>query len=391
MEKNNKSYTNFSFEDFLQDEYFISSVKKPTPESAAYWECFCGGNQNIKNFEEAKSFIKSINQYHQTLSLDEINNIKQRIYKKKGRSRRLFYLSVAAAAVIALLVYLRFHGADYLTEKQDITVFADINRPDTKTGEIRLVLSDDQTVLIDRKETVISYDTAGIVADKEIIAQNETAGFNQLIVPYGKRSILTLADGTKVWVNSDSRLIYPASFDKKREIFVDGEIYIEVAEETNRPFVVRTKDIDVQVLGTRFNVTAYDADSERKIVLVSGSVQITSKKDNEVVRLLPEQMYLSENGQSQVVNVDIQRYISWIEGIYYCENENLGGILQRLSRYYGVEIACDPTIAEVVFSGKLDLKDNLSDICEGISFTLPVSYTQQDGKYIISKIKKSEH
>ena len=390
-EVSDKKYSGFSFEDFLQDDYFISSMKTPTSETSKYWDQFRKRNQNLSNFEAAKSFIESINQYHCTLSLKEIDQIKQGIRKRSSRKKRierLWYLTVGAAAGIALMIYFNFRGNEDMTAKPDIAAFAEMTRANAKTKEIQLVLSDEQTILFDRKETSITYDSTGIVVDKHVIAQNESTGYNRLIVPLGKRSILNLPDGTKIWVNSDSRLIYPVSFaDDRREIFVDGEIYIEVAEESNRPFVVRTKEMDVQALGTRFNVTAYDEDHEKKIVLVSGSVQIVSKKNETITQLNPDQMYCSENGQARVEQVDTQKYISWIDGFYYCENESLETILQRLSRYYGVEIVCDSSVAEVIFSGKLDLKENLSDIFEGISFTLPISYSENDGQYVISGIK----
>lgn len=389
-----KNYLEFSFEDFLQDDYFISSMKKPTPETSEFWEQFRKGNQNLMNFEAAKAYVESINQYHSTLSLEEIDDMRRAIHKKKNRmirNRRMYYWGVgAAAAGIALLIFFKFQGADNmdsLSSKPDIATFAETLLSDTKTGEIQLVLSDEQTIFFDRKETVITYDTTGIVVDKEVIAKSETTGFNQLIVPLGKRSILHLPDGTKVWVNSDSRLIYPVSFaNDRREIYIDGEIYIEVTEDTRRPFVVRTRDIDVQVLGTRFNVTAYE-DDEKKIVLVSGLVQIVSKKGENITHLLPDQMYCTGNGEDHVETVDTRKHISWIDGIYYCEDENLETILQRLSRYYGVEITCDPSVAGVVFSGKLDLKENIFDIFKGISFTLPVSITENEGKYLISRLK----
>ena len=392
----NKNYTEFSFEEFLQDDYFISSIRKPTPESSKFWDQYCKKNINLQNFDAAKIYIESINKYHSTLSFQEINEIRREINKKKDRKKhnlRLYYISACAAAGIALLIFFKFQGTTDLTpasSKQDIVSFADMSRPDIMVNDIQLVLSDEQTILFDQKETVITYDSTGIIVDKESVAKNGSggSGFNQLIVPLGKRSVLNLSDGTKVWVNSDSRLIYPVSFAKDiREIYVDGEIFIEVAEEIRRPFVIQTKDMNIQVLGTKFNVTAYEADNEKKVVLVSGSVQVTSKKDEKITRLLPEQMYWSEDGQSHVEKVDTRKYISWIDGVHYCENENLESILLRLSRFYGVEIICDPSIAKVVFSGKLDLKENMSDIFEGISFTLPISFTENNGKYNIFQIK----
>lgn len=389
-----KCYSKFSFEDFLQDDYFISSMKNPTPESSKFWNQFLKEEKNT-NFEAAKLWIESYNRYHYSLSPKEISDIMQGIHKKKNRRktvRRLYYWSVAAAASIALILFLKYlptDNKDSISVKQDITTFADISRPEVKGTETQLILSQEQTILLSQKETSITYDSTGIVVDNHVVTKDEITGFNQLIVPLGKKSILNLSDGTKIWVNSDSRLIYPVAFEKdSREIYIDGEMYIEVAEETNRTFTVRTKDMSVQVMGTKFNITAYEKDNEKGIVLVSGLVNIVLEKDKTITQLHPNQMYYYEKGESHIEQVNIQKHISWIEGYYYCEKESLGNILQRLSRHYGIEIVCDPSVAGVIYSGKLDLKENLYDIIVGISFTLPISFSENDGKYVISRIKK---
>ncbi|MEA5126725.1 MAG: FecR domain-containing protein [Proteiniphilum sp.] len=389
-----KKYVEFSFEDFLQDDFFISSIKNPTPETLVYWNKFCERNENIENYTAAKDCIESINAYNYILSPQSAEQIRKSIHQKINRKKRipqLSYWGVGAAACVVLLMVIPFwvmKKKEVPELKPDIESFADMTRYRNKATEIQLVLSDKQTILLEREETIITYDTTGIIVDKKAIAQDETTGFNQLIVPLGKRSVLNLSDGTKVWVNSDTRLIYPVAFaEDSREIFVDGEIYIDVVADAQRPFIVKTKDLDVQVLGTKFNVMAYDADNEKKIVLVSGSVQIKSKMEANITRLSPDQMYTVQDGQSQVQTVDTEKYISWINGIYYCQDEGLGSILQRLSRYYGTEISCEPSISGVMFSGKLDLKDNLSEIFNNISFSLPISYIEEDGKYMISKLK----
>ena len=389
-----QDYAEFSFEDFLQDDFFVSSIKNPTPETLAFWNEFHERNENIENYIAAKDCIESINIYNYILSPQSVEQIRKSIHQKinsKKRIHQLSYWGAGVAACLVLLMVIPFWVAknrEAVELKPNIESFADMTKSNSRGYEIQLVLSNKQTILLEREETVITYDTTGIIVDKKSIAQDEATGFNQLIVPLGKRSVLNLSDGTKVWVNSDTRLIYPVAFaEDSREIFVDGEIYIDVVPDAKRPFIVKTSDLDVRVLGTKFNVTAYDADNEKRIVLVSGSVQINSKKETNIIRLSPAQMYTAQDGQSQVQTVDTEKYISWINGIYYCQDESLGSLLQRLSRYYGIEISCDASISGVMFSGKLDLKDNLTEIFNIISFSLPISYIEQDGKYKISKLK----
>ena len=151
-------------------------------------------------------------------------------------------------------------------------------------GEIQLVLSD-KLIPISGQESQIEYDAKGTVAvnsekiaDVSLNSANSSKRlpeFNQLIVPNGKRSTLILEDGTKLWVNAGSRIVYPVTFaDKKREIYVNGEVFLEVTPDKKRPFIVKTKEMDVQVLGTSFNVMAYETDESSSVVLVTGAVQV---------------------------------------------------------------------------------------------------------------------
>ena len=169
-------------------------------------------------------------------------------------------------------------------------------------GEIQLVLSD-KLIPISGQESQIEYDAKGTVAvNSEKIADvslnsantsKRLSEFNQLIVPNGKRSTLILEDGTKLWVNAGSRIVYPVTFaDKKREIYVNGEVFLEVTPDKKRPFIVKTKEIDVQVLGTSFNVMAYETDESSSVVLVTGAVQVDTK-DDEDFRLEPNRMFSS--------------------------------------------------------------------------------------------------
>jgi hypothetical protein len=383
----------FSFENFLQDDFFIEAMKKSMHEKSMNRD-LAQKRDKLKNIHAAKNCIELINIYYNILSPVEIEKTRKAIRQKikhRRQNKRMSYLMISAVASIILWMVI-FHfsgegtGKDEINNaRPDIIAFADMTNLESKANDVLLVIPDEQIIHLEEKETVITYDASGIVVDKKAIAQNNTAKFNQLIVPTGKRSILNLSDGTKVWINSGTRLIYPVSFtNNTREIFVDGEIYIDVATDIKCPFIVRTNDLDIQVLGTKFNITAYGTDKEKKIVLVSGSVQINSIKHKNTTFLTPDQMFIMENGQSQVLTVDTKKHIAWIDGIYYCEDMSLGEIFQCLSRYYGTEITCDPSISNIVYSGKLNMKENLTEILEGIAFTLPISYANDGEVYTIT-------
>jgi ferric-dicitrate binding protein FerR (iron transport regulator) len=170
-------------------------------------------------------------------------------------------------------------------------------------------------------------------------------------------------------------------FDRKqREIYVDGEVYLEVSRDENCPFVVKTNKISIEVLGTSFNVMAYENDSIRNIVLVSGAVKIHSESGKEDAILAPSEMYLYSNDtRPEIKSVDVENHIAWKSGIYRYESESLDRILKRLSRYYGENILYSPQVAHLKCSGKLDLKDDLQLVLKGISRTAPV-FCHYDGE-----------
>ena len=120
------------------------------------------------------------------------------------------------------------------------------------------------------------------------MATDVTEGeLNKLVVSYGKRARITLCDGTKIWANAGTVLLYPTYFeDKKREIYVDGEIYIDVTPNPEKPFIIKTSDMGIKVLGTSFNVSAYRDDAEKSIVLVTGKVEVAAS-NGEAVCILP--------------------------------------------------------------------------------------------------------
>lgn len=138
---------------------------------------------------------------------------------------------------------------------------AGISEPDS-SNDIQLILSEGRKLVMDGKESRLHYKEGGKIAissgKTQLDEENET-GYNQLIVPSGKRSFITFSDGTRVAVNANTRIVYPSEFSgHKREIYVNGEVYLQVSPDKKHPFVVKTNRMEVEVLGTEFNVSAYD-------------------------------------------------------------------------------------------------------------------------------------
>lgn len=395
MEQDKKDFSQYSFEDFLLDDYFVDSMINPDEESIAFWEDFrCGNPDNLADFLSAKLYMESIPVNDGALSDEEISGLWDSIQKEERNSQSFVRryrrslsigISVAAACIIGILFVPSFFKLSHPSDT-DIYSFASRNQEtDFNASSSRLILSEDKTVLLDEKESVITYDSVNIkVSGNEDLSKRESSSYNQLIVPKGKRSILTLSDGTKVWVNAGTRVIYPVEFnEKERELYVDGEIYIQVAHNKNWPFVVKTKDIGINVLGTEFNVTAYESENIKRVILASGSIRITNKGEDKGILLSPNKMYQYDEDKGTVQNVDISRYISWKDGMYIFENESLAVILARLSRYYGENIEFDAEAGNMKCSGKLDLKSDLNDVLKGLTYTAPIIYKKYNSRFLI--------
>ncbi len=249
----------------------------------------------------------------------------------------------------------------------------------------KIKLETDAKVIYSPQGTVQVNSQAISVPEKK----EEKEEYNQLIVPKGKRSSLVLADGSKLWVDAGTKVIYPVKFLRsKREIFVEGAVYLEVFHDEKSPFIIRTDKFDVQVLGTTFNINAYK-NWEASVVLVEGSVHIKDNRSN-TVKLSPNELVsITDEGISEKKTVNAKDYISWIDGLLTLHSEPVGKVFNKLTLYYGTEIICDETVKDLPLSGKLDLKDDLKEVIRLISKTVPIRYKEENESIYISKRDES--
>lgn len=254
--------------------------------------------------------------------------------------------------------------------------------PRTVTNDIRLILADLETITFEENAHITYRDNGTVIssATKEVVSTNLPGNnkFNTFIVPKGKQAAhLTLEDGTKVWVNAGSTLKFPTSFAADcREISIEGEIYIEVAKDSSRPFHVKTSDMDVKVLGTRFNLSAYADDKAQSVVLVEGLVEVQSKDELKKKTLLPDHKLTMTKEGMDITQANPYDYISWKDGLLQFRSRPLSDIIVKLSRHYGIDITCEPDICNMLCTGKLILFDNPADVLETIANTIPLEKTQ---------------
>lgn len=188
---------------------------------------------------------------------------------------------------------------------------------------------------------------------------------NTLYVPAGQRAQLTLQDGTQVWLNAKSTLKYPSNFSKKsRKVEVIGEAFFDVTKDTKRPFIVSTQHIDMQVLGTQFNVYSYPETGYIQTDLLEGSLMVYDEQTPEAnVTLKSHEQVIVKDGKMLIGEIENPDYFRWKEGVYTFENERLLDIIEKLQLYYDVEIIVkDPEIFNVRYTGKFRQRDGIDEI-----------------------------
>lgn len=381
MEKN---YTGYTADRLLNDDFFICSEQHPTEESRAFWSSLEGqGGQLATEIRLARLFLRKFSEAipHTPLQPSEISTLWKGIQEQNRKKKRktIRYSMIAAAAAVAILfLIIPLETDDKEVDYQSI--MADLPSTD-KNEDVLLIFSDEEQVSIREKESRIDYNANGDIRVNSTTVHNtpahkekEVPRLNKLIAPAGKRSSLTLADGTKIWVNSSTTVIYPDLFsDDKREIYVDGEVYLEVVRNPEKPFYVKTEQMNIRVLGTRFNVCAYQEDFRQQIVLVSGKVEVRPEKGpNEV--LAPNELfeYDRQKKKTSVTEVNPENYTSWKNGYYQFAGQQLSVLFKRLSRYYATTIACDEKTGALRCSGKLDLTERLEEVLDNLKEVAPI-------------------
>lgn len=187
---------------------------------------------------------------------------------------------------------------------------------------------------------------------------------NIVTVPVGQRVNLQLPDGTSVWLNASSEIIYPAYFSgSTREIHLNGEAYFEVEHNASKPFIVHTETFDIKVLGTKFNVEAYKGMEGFTTALMEGSVEVTDRKNKDKsVRLYPAQKVAFRNGELCKSPIDNYNVYRWREGLICFKETRFADLMRQLEKNYGVRILINnEAVKEKVFSGKFRTTDGIDN------------------------------
>lgn len=225
-----------------------------------------------------------------------------------------------------------------------------------------------------------------------IEAESTNNEFCTISVPKGNKSEVILSDGSKIWLNNNSKLVYPKKFNaKERRIELIGEAYFEIEKNEKVPFIVQTSDISIKVMGTKFNVSAYANDKFIETTLISGKVMVQSNDNPEIETVLKPGESLTfdkVNNQAAVNDVDTEFYTYWMKGEFVFKDERFETLAKRIERIYNVEITFeDETLKDKTYTGDFKVDDNIYTILEIFkrSTTVPIDYTTDRNKITIRR------
>lgn len=311
------------------------------------------------------------------------------------RKRRHVYFMRYAAIFILLVMGCGFYlliGGNEDAEVQNTLALSNV-LPGKKKATLHMsngnvvILSMDSLSLTELNGTsIVTNSGSGIVYHPQVVESVEKI-YNTLEVPVKGEFNITLADGTQVWLNSCSKLVYPVDFsDTIREVYLEGEAFFDVTKNKEKPFIVKTKDYSIKVLGTAFNVMNYSDEDYSHTTLARGKIQI-QYGDREEILTSGKQAFFRD-GEMSVKEVDTRFYTTWMNDRFYFNSENLGNIMKKLTRWYGIRIHFkDEYAAGLHFVGSVPKYSNINDVCNIIGLTTHVKFELEGDILNISTIE----
>lgn len=322
---------------------------------------------------------------------EAFNKVSQQIDINEKPVKRFFPNWAKYAAAMALIFGLGvlYHQGYFLHQEQKVL--------SPKNESITLELENGTIQTIDINGTLTVRDSEGnIIGTQEQsqisyskVTQKKELVFNTINIPNGKKFELELSDGTLVKLNAGSSLKYPVNFlsEGPRRVFLSGEAYFDVARNESNPFEVNVEELDIKVLGTEFNVSAYSEDEHIDVVLVTGSVGLSNKDQLQVnaVELVPGQkgVFNQDSNSINVEEVNTSLYTSWMRGYLVFRDLTFDNILKKLERHYNIEIENTNTeLGKMIFNASFDNVE-IEKVLSFFNDTHEIQYEIKSNKILI--------
>jgi ferric-dicitrate binding protein FerR (iron transport regulator) len=384
-------------EDINQD--LIDYIKKEADtDQIKRVEKWIGENESHR--KEYRRLINVFYKVKSTAKWDRINQDKGRNvienYLKKQRKLQIFRYAAVAASVALLISFGLVFYVNHLEKEMKQLPLSKLSSP----GEFKasLILSNGETIVLS-ENTRDSLSDAGKPIDHEVDeginyqSKAETVVdslvYNILKVARGEEYKVVLADGSMAWLNSESELKYPVAFiGNKREVFVKGEVYFEVTSDKEKEFIVHAADVQTKVLGTEFNVMAYDDEENIEVTLVEGKVNVKAGTENKTI--LPGKQIAIDRGSLAMKEnaVDTKLYSSWKDGIIYFDEMSMEKLCQKLSRWYNIDFVFEEErLKYYAFTGAVKKKLPIEFTLDFLRTTSNLKFTVQGKRIIVFEVK----
>ncbi len=306
--------------------------------------------------------------------------------------RRSWFRMAVAASVLFItgLIYWLSFVTKQPDETTDVIAHVkkvnDIEAP--KFTKATITLADGNIVPVDSL-TALTQNNVQLskTADGKIIYSGnaDEVAYNTLNNPRGSKVIdMMLSDGTHVWLNTGSSITYPVAFTgRERKVTITGEAYFEVTYNAAMPFSVSKGEAIVTVLGTHFNVNAYDDETDIKITLLEGSVKVNTRNSEGLLK--PGQQAQVSSSIKVIDDADIEQVTAWKNGSFYFNNTDIKTIMRQVSRWYNVEIVYEGETVETLFGGVVSRKENISQLLKLLEATGKVHFSIEGEKIITTR------
>ncbi len=304
---------------------------------------------------------------------------------RRRRNIRRMYWASGSVAVICLFMFFLFRPADV----QQVTVYARLNDMGVHVSneQVQLMMGDSAVSNLESEVKVVVNEHSGVAlqsADGKRIVVPEAQEMLKIHVPSGKRFNLELADGTRVVLNADTWFEYPSAFNSRteRRVRINGEGFFEVKSDTTKPFYVEIPDGEsIRVLGTSFNVSAYDDNAQNVTTLLSGKITYHIPESGKTITLLPNQQVCVDKQTDKIEKYEVEagEYAMWKEGVICFNNEKLSVLAKKLSRMYGIGIQVSEEYSDSRFSGMIRYERGIEYIIKLLTTTSNIKCIIENG------------